>query len=174
MSDLFDQVTEDQDPLTRLISKIPGFGGYIERENRRSADKLLREATADRYQEIWKKIGDLQKDLAGQSKLEYLDDLENAAMKVQTFMDKIRTASYGNSGFFDAIKINEDELASLYEFDLALLESADEVQRALENVASSVGEEGMPAAVGNLVTLSRDLVTAFEKRSEVIIASESL
>lgn len=174
MSDLFDQVTEDQDPLTRLISKIPGFGGYIERENRRSADKLLREATADRYQEIWKKIGDLQKDLAGQSKLENLDDLENAAMKVQTFMDKIRTASYGNSGFFDAIKINESELVSLYEFDLALLESADEVQRALDNVASSVGEEGMPAAVGHLVTLSRDLVTAFEKRSEAIIASESL
>ena len=94
-------------------------------------------------------------------------------MKVQTFMDKIRTASYGNSGFFDAIKINEDELARLYEFDLALLESADEVQRAVDNVASSVGEEGMPTAVSHLVGLSRDLVSAYEKRSEVIIASES-
>ena len=173
MSDLFDQVTEDQDPLTKLVSKIPGFGGYIERESRRAADKLLRESTADRYQEIWKKIGELQKDLAGQSKLEFLDDLENAAMKVQTFMDKIRTASYGNSGFFDAIKINQDELARLYAFDLALLERADEVQRALDNVASSIGEDGMPAAVGHLVSLSRDLVIAFEKRSEAIIASES-
>ena len=52
MSDLFDQVTQDQDPLTKLASKIPGFGGYIERESRRAADKLLRESTADRYQEI--------------------------------------------------------------------------------------------------------------------------
>ena len=173
MSDLFDQVTEDQDPLTRLISKIPGFSGYVERENRRAADKLLRESTADRYQEIWKKIGELQKDLAGQSKLEYLDDLENAAMKVQTFIDKIRTASYGNSGFFDAIKINEDELAALYDFDLSLLASADDVQRAVENVASSVGDEGMPAAVGHLVSLSRDLVSAYEKRSEAITASSS-
>ncbi len=171
MSDLFDQVTEDQDPFKRLASKLPGFGGYIERENRRAADKILRESIADRYQEIWKSISQLQKDLAGQSKLENLDDLENAAMKVQIFSDKIRAASYGNSGFFDAIKINEDELARIYEFDLALLDRADEVQRAVDNAVTSVDEEGFPAALGHLLSLCRDLVTTFEKRSEVITAS---
>ena len=173
MSDLFDQVTEDQDPFKRIASKLPGFSGYIERENRRAADKLLREAIADRFDEIWKKISELQKDLAGQSALEYLDDLETAAMKVQTFKDKIRTAAYGNSGFFDAIKINEEELARLYEYDLALLDSADEVERAVGNVATSMGEDGLPAAVSHLVSVSRDLVAAFEKRYDAITASES-
>lgn len=173
MSDLYEQVTADQDPFKKLASKIPGFSGYIERENRRAADKLLRESIADRYDEIWKKIGNLQKDLAAEQELDYLDDLETAAMKIQTFRDKVRSASYGHSGFFDAIKVNEEELARLYEFDLALLEGADEIERAVENVESSIGEEGLPAAVRHLVTLSRELVSAFEQRSDVITSSES-
>jgi hypothetical protein len=174
MSDLYDQVSEDQDPIKKLAGKIPGFSGYIERENRRAADKLLRESIADRYEEIWKKISALQKDLASDQSLEHLDDLETAATKVQTFKDKIRTAAYGNSGFFDAVKVNEEELAGLYEFDLALLENADSVQAAVDNVETSVGEEGLPAAISHLVSLSRELVTVFEKRSEVINASESV
>jgi hypothetical protein len=106
--------------------------------------------------------------------LENLDELETAAMKVQTFTDKIRTAAYGNSGFFDAIKINKEELTNLYNFDMALLESADESQRAVDNVATSIGEEGQPAAISHLLSVSRDLVTAFEHRSEAITSSESL
>ena len=174
MSDMYEEVSEDQDPIKKLASKIPGFSGYIERENRRAADKLLRESIADRYDEIWTKISALQKDLASNQSLEYLDELETAAMKVQTFKDKIRTAAYGNSGFFDAIKINEEELVRLYEFDLALLENADTVQHAVDNVQTSTGEEGLPAAISHLVTLSRELVTTFEKRSEAINLSVSV
>lgn len=171
MADFYQEVTEDNDPIKRIASKIPGFGGYIERENRRNADKLLRESIANRFAALWKRISEIQKDLAGSGKLEFLDDLETAAMKVQTFMDKISTAAYGQSSFFDAIKIDEAELAALYEFDLALLSSADEVERAVENVNTSIGEEGLPAAVSHLVSVSRDLVSAFEKRSEAIMAS---
>ena len=170
MSDLYEQVTADQDPLRRLAGKIPGFSGYIERENRRAADKLLRESIANQFEQVWKKIGFLQKDLTTKQELEFVDDLEGAAMKVRTFIDKVRTASYGNSGFFDAIKINEEELTKLYEFDLALVQKAEELSGAVDNVEASVGTDGMPAAVRNLISLSRELVGAFAKRGEVITA----
>lgn len=170
MSDLFDQVTADQDPFRRLASKLPGFSGYIERENRRAADKILRESLADRFEAIRKQLSNVQKDLASAQELKYIDDLEGAATKLQTFIDKVRTAAYGNSSFFEAIKINEDELASLYEYDLALLTHADDIERGVQNVAASVGTEGMDAAVRHVVTQSRDLVAAFDQRSEVITA----
>lgn len=168
MSDLYDQVTDDQDPFKKLASKLPGFSGYIERQNRRAADKLLREAIADRFTEIRKRVGDLQQDLASDQQLEYIDDLETAATKLMTFIDKVGKASYGNSGFFDAVKINEEELAKLYEYDLALMEMGDEVSRAVDNVEKSIGEEGLSAAVRHLVGLTRDLVSAFEARTQVI------
>lgn len=169
MSDLYDQVSGGQDPLTKLVGRIPGFSGYIERETRRSADKILREHMANHYSEIRKRIGNLQKDLTDQGDLEYVDDLETASTKLMTFIDKVGGASYGNSGFFDAIKVNEEELAKIYAYDLSLLERADDISRAVDNVETSIGEEGLPAAVRHLVTLSRELVSAFEARTQVII-----
>ena len=47
MSDLFDKVSGQMDFVKQLASKIPGFSGYVERQNRRAADKLLRETVAD-------------------------------------------------------------------------------------------------------------------------------
>lgn len=170
MSELFDQVKSDQDPLTKLLGKLPGFKGYIERSSRRSADKILREQIVTEFTAAHKRIGDLQQDLASSGELMYLDDLEKAATKIQTFMDKVKTAAYGYSGFFDAIKINEEELAKIYEFDVALLDSADEVGRAIDNVEASIGTDGLPAAVRHLVGLSRDLVATYARRDEVVTA----
>jgi hypothetical protein len=172
MGDLFDKVTSDQDPITRLVSKIPGFKGYIERSSRRAADKLLREQIASSFQILHAKVGVLQEDFASSGELTYLDDLEKAAMKLQTFIDKISNAAYGYSGFFDAVKINAEELAKLYEYDLALLDVGEEIERAIENVTASIDTEGLPASVRHLVGLTRDLVTAFERRDEVITAIE--
>ncbi|MEX1248595.1 MAG: hypothetical protein WEA61_08935 [Anaerolineales bacterium] len=170
MSDLYEQVQSEQDLFRRIAGKIPGFSGYIERENRRAADKLLRESIAAKYEQIWKRVGTLQKDLASAQELEYLDDLEGAATKLRTFIDKVRTAAYGNAGFFDAKKIKSDELKRLYEFDLALVDRADEISAAVDAVQAAVGTEGMSAPVANLVNLSRDLVSTFDNRSEVIFA----
>lgn len=170
MSDLYEQVSNDQDIFRKIAGKIPGFSGYIERENRRAADKLLRESIADKYEQVWKRVGNLQKDLASAQELEYLDDLEGAATKLRTFIDKVRTASYGNAGFFDAIKIKSPELTRLYEFDLALVERADAISQALEAVQASVGSEDMSTPVSNLINLTRDLVSTFDQRSEVITA----
>jgi hypothetical protein len=172
MGDLYDKVTGGQDPLTKLISKIPGFSGYIEKNTRRAADKLLREQIASVYTELWKRVGNLQQDLASSGGLEHLDELETAATKMQTFIDKVSNAAYGYAGFFDAIKIKEDELAKIYQFDAVLLEMSDEVSRAIGNVETSIGSDGLPAAIRHLVSLSRDLVSTFESRHDVVVAIE--
>ena len=168
MSDLFDKVTADQDPFTKILGKIPGFKGYIERTSRRNADKILREQIAAEYTELWKRVGEIQSDMASAGELQYLDDMETAATKLQTFIDKVSGAAYGYSGFFDAIKINEEELAKIYQFDAELLEGADEIRRAIENVEASIGTDGLPAAIRHLVGLTRDLVTTFESRDQVL------
>lgn len=172
MPDFYEQIKADQDALTKLVAKIPGFGGYIDREQRRAADKLLRESIVDKYQPIWKRVGEVQQELANDGQLEYLDDLEGAAMKLQTFIDKVRTASYGTTGFFDAIKINEPELARIYSFDLALLDKADDLSSAVDAVRAAIGSEGLKGAISNLLVLSRELVAAFEKRNEVVTADD--
>jgi hypothetical protein len=169
MTDLFDKVTEGQDAFKKLASKIPGFDGYIERQNRRAADKLLRETVADAFEALWTRTSQLQVSLVDAGMISFVDDMEKASIQLRTFVDKIRRAAYGYSGFFDAVKINEAELASLYQFDAAFFELEEKISHALDNVEASLGDEaGLPAAIRNLVSLAREAVSTFEKRSQVI------
>ncbi len=169
MSDLFDRVTGDRDLFTRLLSKIPGFKGYIERQDRRSSDKILRETVAARYEELWSRISGLQRDLISQGQLEYVDDLEAAAIKLRQFVDRVRIATYGYAGFFDAIKINQEELTRVYQYDLALLDLRDEIERAVDNVETSIGTDGLPASIRHLTSLAQQAVQAFNRRAEVML-----
>jgi len=169
MSDLLDKVIADQDPFKKILGKIPGFSGYIERQSRRDADKLLRETIAREYDAQWQRISTLQKEMLSQGDLIHVDDLEAAAIKLRTFIDRVRNASYGYSSLFDAVKINEEELARLYQFDAALLGMADEVSGALDNVESAIGTEGLPAAIRVLVNLAAKCVETFNRRRDVII-----
>jgi hypothetical protein len=168
MSDIFDKVAEDRDPLKKLLSKIPGFKGYVERGDRRLSDKLLREAIANEYEAHYQRISGLQRDLISQGGLAYIDDLESAAIKLRQFIDRVRTASYGYAGLFDAIKIKEEELASIYQYDADLLERGATVSGAIDNVESSIGTDGLPAALRHLISVSQECVDLFNKRSDAL------
>ena len=173
MSDFFGRVTGDQDPIKKLASYIPGFSGYIERENRRAADRLMRDTVARRFEELYKRLSALQADLISQGGIEYINDLEKAALQIRTFTDKIRNATYGYSGFFDAVKINEAELAKIYTFDAAFFDLAEQIKNAMDTVEATLGAaEGLPAAIRNLVTLARQTATTYEQRYEIFNGSK--
>lgn len=172
MSDLFNRVTEESDIFKKILSKIPGFSGYFERQNRRAADQLLRQTVAARFEEQWKRLSGLQRDLISQGEIRYVDDLEGAAIKIRQFIDRVKTASYGYAGLFDSVKVNQEELAKIYEYDLALLNSVDELARAIDLVETSMGSEGLPAAIRNVTGVAQQAVEAFNRRSEVILGGQ--
>ncbi len=169
MTDAYQRVTQDANPLEELARKIPGFAGYKEREARREADKLVRETVANRMAEQWRRLTELQRQLAQQGEILLLDDLEAAAVRLRTFVDQIRTASYGYAGFFDAVKVHEEDLARLYAYDLALMDLVDQVKRAIDHVEASLGTEGLPAALRNLMKVARQCVDTFNRREEVLV-----
>lgn len=170
MSDLFEQVTNSQDIFKKIFSKIPGFSGYIERSNRRASDKLLRETIANHFETQWQRLSSIQRDLINQGEIKHVGEVESASVKMRQFIDRIRTASYGYSGLFDAVKINEKELAELYNYDLTLLSLEDQVQKGIDNVEVSIGTDGISAAIRNIVTLTGQCVDTFDRRAEVILA----
>lgn len=172
MSDFFEKVSSQVDPFKKLLSYIPGFSGYVERQNRRDADKLLRETVARRFEEQWSRASNLQADMVSQGLYTHVDDMEKAALALRTFIDKISKAARGYSGMFDAVKINEKELESIYQFDAAFFDLADQIKSALDNVEASLGDEAaLPAAIRNITTLARLAVETFDRRSEVVTGS---
>jgi hypothetical protein len=168
MSDILEKVTGDQDFFKKILVKIPGFKGYIERGDRRLSDKILREKIADEFEVHYQRVSSLQRDLISQGEIQYIDDLEASALKLRQFIDRVKTASYGYAGIFDAIKIKQDELDQVHQYDYALLTLSDEVASAVDNVETSIGTEGLDAALRHLRTVSQQCVDAFNKRSEVM------
>ena len=167
MTDMYQNISGLVDPFKKLASFIPGFSGYVERQNRRDADKLVRETVARRFNDLWRRTSNLQTDMVSAGKIEYVDEMEKAAIQLRTFIDKISTASRGYAGMFDAVKINEKELEQLYNFDLAFFDLADQIGRGLDNVEASMGDDNaLPAAIRNLTTLGRQAVETFNRRTE--------
>jgi hypothetical protein len=170
MEQFFEKVTSQTDPFKKVASFIPGFSGYIDRQNRRDADKLLRDTVARRFDEQWSRASHLQSDMVSSGMIEFVDDMEKAAIKLRTFIDKITTAPRGYSGLFDAVKINEKELEAIYQYDAAFFDLAEQVGRALDNVEASLGDPAaLPAAIRNVTSLARMAVETYNRRSEVVI-----
>ncbi len=171
MSDLFETVTGGQDIFKKLLSYVPGFKGYIERTNRRAADKLLRDQVALKYTELAGRGASLMKDIADAGQIDFLDDVDSINVKLRTFADRIKNASYGYSGFFDAVKVNEEELAKLYAFDAAFFALGEQISAGFDNIAAAVGSDGLKAAIRAVNELALQAGQTYDRRYETITGS---
>lgn len=113
MSEQFvEQAKANMGAIERLLKGLPGISGYVNKELRRDADKRLRELIAGHITEQKQQLFALQKQLLSSGGLRWLDDVDQNIQKLQTLADRIRTASYGYAGLFDAVKIGEEQLAT--------------------------------------------------------------
>jgi len=168
MNDFQGQIEEQRGKLKQLLLKVPGFKGYIEMEDRRTADKLMRETVADHYQELIDQLSAVQASLVDEGYLEFVDDLESIVVKLRTFIDRIRHASYGYSSFFSAVKIDAETLDRLYEYDRSLLEGLDRFRDLIAALEQAPEEEEVKETVSQLQQLSRQIVSQADQRAEVI------
>jgi len=170
MTDPLGKITDGKGVVAKIRNFLSGFIGYVEAGNRRTADKMLRELISQRFEEQWSRVSELQREFISSGHLELVDELEAAAIKLRTFADRIKTAAYGYSGFFDAVNINKDEIQKLYDYDLAMLETSEQISRAVDNIQQSIGTDGLPASIRNLVSLSQEVIDTYNRREEVILS----
>lgn len=171
MTDPMDKVTEDKDLLGKIQNFVAGFFGYYDRERRREADKILRDTLAQRYEEQWQRISEIQTGLVADKQLKYVDDLERAAIKLRGFIDRAKGAPRGYAGFFDAVRVNQDELDKLYQYDLSLLEHADQVRSAVDGVEAAVGSDDFELAIATLVRVATTATTLYDRRDETVLSA---
>jgi len=170
MADLFENITDARSALAKLAAKVPGLGEFMESNDRRAADKLLRDTLARRVGEQQRRVNDLQQQMMSGQGLLLLDDIERAQTNLTTFADSISSASYGYAGLFAKVKIDSEELAKVYEYDNRLFENVEETSDAIDELQAAVDSgEGLAAAVRELNRVSRSAVEAFRKREDVFL-----
>jgi len=173
MVDTYGKVEDSRTGLEKLLDIIPGWGGYQERQNRRKADQVLRQTLAERLAAQRRNLDVVQKELINHGKIDLVDDVGSAVTQLQTFIDRVRTASYGYSGMFDAVRINQAELEQMYGFDLALFEYVDRLNAATSRLreAISVGE-GLTETIRIVQDICRETNRTFDEREHLVLGSQ--
>ncbi len=169
---LLDEIKKRREnTLEKLADIMPGYKGYKEKEMRREADRLLRQTLVRRLEEQWRRLPDLQKRMISRGKISYLDDAETVVNRLQTFIDKVKGATTGYGGLFDAVRVQEKELDALYNFDLEILKKVDDLKKAMAQLQSAIdsGTPNIDEAIRQLQDMTAGLNNLWNRREEVFL-----
>jgi len=168
MPDFRQRVLDSQGGFRQLVGRLPGFKGYIAKEARREADKMLRTYIGRQLDQQRTRLQRFGAKLATDGDLDAVTALEPVRMRLQTVSDKIKTATYGYAGFFDAATVNEKELDALYDFDNSLLDDAEAIASGVAVLTKAAKGEAFTEALDALGVAIDDLSTVWSKRSDVV------
>lgn len=129
---------------TRFIEKIgmliPGFRGYKLKELRREADKLVRSYL---YQQLTMSKNDLKtiyQHIVKSRITDVWEDMERLLTIFDMVSQEINHATYGYSGFFDAVKIGEDNLDAVLEYDVKMIDNVKRLDLKVKRFKSDVSK----------------------------------
>lgn len=175
MTERFSEFAKGQmGAIEELIKGLPGVKGYVDKELRRDADKRVRMMIAAELEQDKQQLFDLQKKLLKRGGLQWLDDVDGAIQKLQILIDRVKTASYGYAGFFDAVRIRENQLDALHRFDVGMAQQVAGIKGAIETLAAAEQGDDLAAALDGLTNALAELNRLFDKRHEAIVAPDLL
>lgn len=143
--------------VEKIAFTVSGYKGYFDREIRRDSDRAVRDFLGRYLDKCKVLINRLSLDVTDGGDLASVREL---ASKLGRVIGEIRYADYGNTEFFEIIKIHKSKLSRLYKFDMAL-------NACSENIESLISE--MEEALNNGVPIS-DLIDQI--RAEINMISE--
>lgn len=118
-----EKVRKDMTLMEELLSYIPGYRGYKEREIRRESDRLVRMEATNRLKEAKDIIRTKLTYLASSGKIEDKDmpKFDLFLSRLDRVVSRIEKAPAGYAGLLDSVKVKEDKLDKVLEHDLKLI-----------------------------------------------------
>jgi hypothetical protein len=155
---ILDKARAGQNMLEQIANAIPGFKGYRERELRRDADRLEREHVASRLEDCKRALDNAAAAATRGGGLDVINDIETARKRLDKLVARIRYADRGYAGFFDAVKVDEEALGKVYEFDLGLVNGANAVRAAADAIGGAADvRAGVVALIGTIDAVDASL-----------------
>jgi len=169
--DVYGQAKSQMRLSERIAAALQGFHGYKEKELRRESDKLIRNHLYGKLSKGQDNVRSISQRLADKRYLDVLPDIDRLSAKMDRIAEKVNHASYGYSGFFDIVKIKEENLDRMIAFDNQLLESVNALTAEIDSVKAQL-MSGDYSNVKDKIQAMTDklelLEDTFDKRQEVI------
>lgn len=169
---LLEKAKEERTLFERILGELPGFRGYKEKELRRETDKLIRNHIYRKLLEARKDNKEVFQKLADQRLHEVLTEMDRLVMIFDRVTEKINHASYGYAGFFNVLKVQEEKLDKMIDFDNELI---GRTQKILDDTSVFKGEvmkrefKKAREHIEKLHDSLESLEEKFDERGEVIL-----
>ena len=169
---MYEKAKEEMQLSERILAELPGFRGYKEKELRRESDKLIRNHLYLRLTEARKDLKEIFQKLSDSRLHEVLTDMDRFIMRFDRISEKINHASYGYAGFFNIVKVEEEKLDKMIEFDTGLIDDVDKIVEettAFKREVVKQNFEKVREHIQNLSDMVEELEETFSGREEVIM-----
>lgn len=158
----------------RIVAALPGFRGYKEKELRRESDRLVRNHLYQKLSQAKSDLKSVFQKLSDRRSFDVLTDMDRLVARFDRVNEKVNHASYGYAGFFDVVKIEEEALDRMIDYDNQLVNEADKIVTEVSTFKSEVAKQKFEKTKDRIQTLSdalADFEEAFDKRQEVILGA---
>ncbi len=171
-SDVLSKVKGQMSLPERIAAFVPGFRGYKEKEMRRESDRLIRNHLYMKLSIEKTDLRDIEQKLADRRYFDVITDVDRLVAKMDRVVEKVNHASYGYSGFFDAVKVREDNLDNMIAFDNKLLDGVTALTAEIDAFKadlSSGATSNLKTRVQSVTDKIESFENTFDQRNEVIM-----
>jgi hypothetical protein len=156
----------------RIAAALPGFRGYKEKELRRESDKLVRNDLTLKLTKDKDSIKSISQKIADKRYMDVLTDVDRLNAKMDRITEKVNHASYGYAGFYDIVKIKEENLDRMITFDNQLLDEVNALTAAIEDLKTQLLSNNFANLKDKIQAITDKfelLEDTFDKREQVIL-----
>jgi len=169
---VFKRVEEELSGFEKALKYIPGYRGYKEKEIRRETDKLVRGKVAAYVSSGITKLGRAIRETTEESDFDKVKEMDRLNMTLSKIARKITHAPHGYAGMFDAIKVKEDDLDNLINFDASLTETAQRIDEACSTILNAIKKRQFSSiddGIDQVDTLTERIESLLAKREETLL-----
>lgn len=161
----------------KLLSIIPGYGGYYSGEKRRDTDRLIREKAMLFLEHSKQAIDQLQALLLQMGQRNALPAAEKLRSSIDMTYNIIRTAASGYTGFLDNTGVvNNKTLEALANYDAMVVVKSKNFQKHCEELADRI-MSSPDIAIKEILDLQREIEVIrkdFERRKDIMTGMENI
>lgn len=170
--DVYAQAKSQMRLSERIAAALPGFRGYKEKELRRESDKLVRNHLYLMLTKDKDNVRAISQRIADKRYLDILPDIDRLTAKMDRITEKVNHASYGYSGFYDIVKVKEENLDRMITFDNQLLDEVNALSAEIDGLKAQLLSGNYSNLKDKIQTVADKLELledTFDKREEVIL-----
>ncbi|HOD14621.1 MAG TPA: hypothetical protein PK307_17850 [Spirochaetota bacterium] len=162
------KIQENRDLVSKITARFPGFAGYVEKAETYDADRIVRGLLADRVGSFKATVNEKSSDLARKKERGPLPDLDALSLKMETVIKKCQHADFGKAAALSSMKLSDDDVNRLLEYDWRLITSLDELDKAVGGIGAATPESLGPV-IGGISDKLKEFEKKFDERKNVLL-----